>query len=144
MFADWLATMRTQHPKTRLTVATHDYFSVCPSFVLLNAEGRYCGIPKISECATCLKNHRASYIALSPRTEIGAWRAVWGRCLAAADEVRCFSESTRRLLLRAYPSLEGGRISLVPHRVDYNPVRLPKVDHSAPLSLGIGGHLSGR
>ena len=142
MFAEWLATMRTLHPKTRLTVAAHDYFSVCPSFVLLNAEGRYCGIPKISECATCLKNHRASYIALSPRTEIGAWRAVWGRCLAAADEVRCFSESTRRLLLRAYPSLERGRISLVPHRVDYKPDRLPKADHSAPLSIGILGHIS--
>jgi glycosyltransferase involved in cell wall biosynthesis len=142
MFAEWLATMRTLHPKTHLTVAAHDYFSVCPSFVLLNAEGRYCGIPKISECATCLKNHRASYIALSPRTEIGPWRAVWGRCLAAADEVRCFSESTRQLLLRAYPNLERARISLVPHRVDYKPDRLPKADHSAPLSIGILGHIS--
>jgi glycosyltransferase involved in cell wall biosynthesis len=142
VFAEWLATMRTLRPKTRLTVATHDYFSVCPSFVLLNAEGRYCGIPKISECAVCIKHHRASYMALSPRTEIGAWRAVWGRCLSAADEVRCFSESTRRLLLRAYPSLEIGRISLVPHRVDYMPARLPKPDHSAPLIIGIIGHIS--
>ena len=142
VFAAWLATMRALHPKARLTVATHDYISICPSFVLLNAEGRYCGIPKISECAVCLKNHRASYLALSPRTEIGAWRAVWGRCLSAADEVRCFSESTRRLLLRAYPDLEGGRISLIPHRVDYVPARLPKADHSAPLTVGIIGHIS--
>lgn len=142
VFAEWLATMRTLHPKTKLTVATHDYFSVCPSFVLLNAEGRYCGIPKISECAACLKQHRASYLALSPRTEIGAWRAVWGRCLSAADEVRCFSESTRRLLLRAYPSIEVDRISLVPHRVDYIPARLPKPDHSSPLIVGVIGHIS--
>jgi glycosyltransferase involved in cell wall biosynthesis len=142
VFAEWLATMRTAHPKTQLTIAAHDYISVCPSFVLLNAEGRYCGIPKISECAVCLKNHRASYVALSPRTEIGAWRAVWGRCLSAADEVRCFSESTRRLILRAYPSLESGRISVVPHRVDYVPARLPKPDHSAPLIIGIIGHIS--
>jgi glycosyltransferase involved in cell wall biosynthesis len=142
VFAEWLATMRAQHPKTRLTVAAHDYISVCPSFVLLNAEGRYCGIPKISECAVCLKHHRASYVALSPRTEIGAWRAVWGRCLSAADEVRCFSESTRRLLLRAYPNLDGDRMTLVPHRVDYMPTRLPKPDYNAPLIIGIIGHIS--
>jgi glycosyltransferase involved in cell wall biosynthesis len=56
--------------------------------------------------------------------------------------VRCFSESTRRLILRAYPSLESGRISVVPHRVDYVPARLPKPDHSAPLIIGIIGHIS--
>ncbi len=142
LFAEWLATMRALHPKARLVVAAHDYISVCPSFVLLNAEGRYCGIPEISECTACLKRHRASYLTLSPPTEIGPWRALWGRCLAAADEVRCFSESTRRLLLRAYPRLDTGRISVVPHRVDYVPARLPKVDHGAALVVGIIGHIS--
>jgi len=142
LFAEWLATMRALHPKTRLVVAAHDYITVCPSFVLLNADGRYCGIPEISECATCLKRHRASYLTLSPPTEIGPWRALWGRCLAVADEVRCFSESTRRLLLRAYPALDVGRISVVPHRVDYVPARRPTPDHGAPLVVGIIGHIS--
>ena len=142
LFAEWLATMRALHPKTRLTVAAHDYISVCPSFVLLNAEGRYCGIPEISECVACLKRHRASYLTLSPPTEIGPWRALWGRCLATADEVRCFSESTRRLLLRAYPGLDASRIGVVPHRVDYVPARLPKADHGTPLVVGIIGHIS--
>jgi len=142
LFVEWLTTMRALHPKVRLTVAAHDYISVCPSFVLLNAEGRYCGIPDISECVGCLKRHRASYLTLSPPTEIGPWRALWGRCLAQADEVRCFSESTRRLLLRAYPTLETARISVVPHRVDYAPVRSPALDHGSPLVVGIIGHIS--
>ena len=142
LFAEWLATMRALHPRARLTVAAHDYISVCPSFVLLNAEGRYCGIPEISECATCLKRHRASYLTLSPPTEIGPWRALWGRCLAAADEVRCFSESTQRLLLRAYPALDASRMRIVPHRVDYAPARLPTLDHGAALVVGIIGHIS--
>ena len=142
VFADWIAAMRAAHPKARLTFAVHDYFAVCPSFVLLDADGRYCGIPDVAVCATCLPRHQARYVALSPPTEIGPWRALWGRCLAAADEVRCFSESTRRLLQRAYPDLDPDRISVVPHRVDFVPARLPVLDHSAPLVIGIIGQIS--
>jgi glycosyltransferase involved in cell wall biosynthesis len=142
VFADWIGTMRTRLPQTRLTVAVHDYFVVCPSFVLLDADGRYCGIPDVSVCAQCLPRHQARYVALSPPTEIGPWRALWGRCLAAADDVRCFSASTRTLLLRAYPSLDPDRISVVPHRVDFVPARLPLLDHSAPLTIGIIGQIS--
>lgn len=142
VFAEWIGAMRARLPATRLTVAVHDYFAVCPSFVLLDADGRYCGVPDVSVCAQCLPRHRARYVALSPPTEIGPWRALWGRCLASADEVRCFSPSTRRLLLRAYPTLEANRISVVPHRVDFVPARLPALDHSAPLVIGIIGQIS--
>lgn len=142
VFADWIGAMRASLPQTRLTVAVHDYFVVCPSFVLLDADGRYCGIPDVSVCAQCLPRHQARYVALSPPTEIGPWRALWGRCLATADEIRCFSASTRRLLLRAYPTLDADRISVVPHRVDFVPARLPALDHSAPLTIGIIGQIS--
>lgn len=142
VLAEWLAKTRATHPAIRLTVTAHDYFSVCPSFVLLNADGRYCGIPEISECNACMKRHEASYVALSPPTEIGPWRALWGRCLQAADEVRCFSDSTRKHLLRAYPALDPERISVIPHKMDYVPARLPKIDHKAPLVIGIMGEIS--
>ncbi len=142
VLAEWLARMRGEFPATRLTVTLHDYFAICPSFVLLNADGRYCGIPEISECAACLKRHEASYVALSPPTDIGPWRALWGRCLAAADETRCFSESTRRHLLRAYPALDRARITVIPHKPDYAPSRAPKVDRRAPLVVGIVGEIS--
>ena len=142
VFADWVGAMRASLPHTRLTVAVHDYFVVCPSFVLLDADGRYCGIPDVSVCAQCLPRHEARYVALSPPTEIGPWRSLWGRCLASADEVRCFSASTRRLLLRAYPTLNTDRITVVPHRVDFVPMRLPALDHSAPLTIGIIGQIS--
>ena len=142
VFAEWVARMRAEHPAARLTVTAHDFFAVCPSFVLLNADGRYCGIPELSECAACLKRHEASYVALSPQTEIGPWRALWGRCLEAADEIRCFSDSTRQLLARAYPALPAARFTVIPHKLDFHPVRVPKLDHAAPLVIGIVGEIT--
>ena len=142
LLAQWLARVREEHPRVRLTVTAHDYFAVCPSFVLLNADGRFCGIPDISECAACLKRHPASYVALSPPSEIGPWRALWGRCLAAADEVRCFSQATRKHLLRAYPALAPERITVVPHAEDYRPAKLPRFDPAKPLVIGVMGEIS--
>ncbi|HSN20921.1 MAG TPA: glycosyltransferase, partial [Usitatibacter sp.] len=141
LLADWLARMRTEFPASRLTVTAHDYFSICPSFVLLNADGRYCGVPEISECVECLKRHPASYVALSPPTQIGPWRALWGRCLNTADEIRCFSQSTREHLLRAYPSLASRRITVIPHKTDFVPARLPRVARGTPV-IGVIGEIS--
>jgi glycosyltransferase involved in cell wall biosynthesis len=140
--AEWLARTRRQYPRTHLLVTTHDYFAVCPSFVLLDADGRHCGVPDPSVCVGCLGRHEASFVALSPPTSIAAWRESWGRCLAAADEVRCFSEASRRLLLRAYPTLPRERVTLVPHRLDFAPSRAPRMDPAAPLVIGVVGEIS--
>jgi hypothetical protein len=142
LLADWLARMKADYPLARLVVTAHDYFSICPSFVLLDSEGKYCGIPEISRCDPCLRRHEASFVALSPPTEMGAWRALWGRCLAAADEVRCFSEASRKLFLRAYPGLEPAKLTVIPHAVEFVPPRKPRVNPSAPLVVGVIGEIS--
>jgi glycosyltransferase involved in cell wall biosynthesis len=123
-------------------VAIHDYFAVCPSFVLLDADGRYCGIPDISRCNECLPRHAASFVALSPRTDMGAWRSLWGRCLAAADEIRCFSEASRALVLRAYPRLDPARITVTPHAIEFVPARRPRFEPGGPLVIGVVGEIS--
>jgi glycosyltransferase involved in cell wall biosynthesis len=56
--------------------------------------------------------------------------------------VRCFSDSTRVLLLRAYPDLDRARITVIPHQVDFAPSRMPAIDHRAPLVIGVVGHIS--
>lgn len=142
LLAQWLGQLRQGRNGVRLTVTVHDYFMVCPSFVLLDADGHYCGIPAIERCAACIARHQASYVILSPPTRIPVWRGSWARCLDAADEVRCFSDSTRTLLQRAYPDLDPRRVSVVPHRVDFIPERLPRINHDAPLALGIIGQIS--
>ena len=142
VLAEWLARMRAEHPATRLTVTMHDYFAVCPSFVLLDADGRHCGVPALSRCDECLPRHRASFVSLTPPTQPAAWRASWGRCLQAADEVRCFSGASRDLTLRAYPGLDRARVTVVPHRIDFAPVRVPRLNARAPLVIGVVGEIS--
>ncbi|HYQ99675.1 MAG TPA: glycosyltransferase [Casimicrobiaceae bacterium] len=142
LFAEWIARLRREHPATRLVVTAHDHFSVCPSFVLLDADGRYCGVPTLDVCAQCLPRHRASYVTLSPPTTIPEWRASWGRCLAAADEIRCFSAATRKLIARGHPTLDPARLTIVPHALDYRPERRPTLRHAAPLTVGVFGNIS--
>jgi glycosyltransferase involved in cell wall biosynthesis len=142
MLAEWLARMRLAHPHTRLTVTTHDYFAACPSFVLLDSGGRHCGVPSLDACRRCLATHQASYVSLSPPTDIESWRASWGRCLAAADEVRCFSDASRLLLMKAYPALSPDHVTLVPHKVDFVPARTPRLPLDKPLVVGVVGEIS--
>ena len=139
VFADWLARMKARRPAMRLTLTAHDYFAACPSFVLLNADGRFCGVPDIAECERCLSKHEMAHVAFSPPTTMAAWREAWSRALAAADEVRCFSEASRALLARAYPGL--ARATVVPHRLEFAP-RRPRVSHSGTLVIGVVGTLN--
>jgi glycosyltransferase involved in cell wall biosynthesis len=142
VLAEWLSRIPVEHPGTTLTLTAHDYFAVCPSFVLLDADGKYCGIPDVSQCRACLARHDASYVALSPPSDIGPWRALWGRALACAHEVRCYSNATRELLLRAYPSLDPAKLTVVPHKVDFVPPRKPRMDRGAPLAIGVVGEIT--
>jgi|KBSSwiStaDraftv2_1062776.scaffolds.fasta_scaffold24233_4 glycosyltransferase involved in cell wall biosynthesis len=141
LFADWLARMRERHPRMRLTVTVHDYLAICPSFVLLDADGAFCGVPDIATCEKCLERHGAAHVAFSPPTRMAPWREAWGRCLRAADEVRCFSESSRALLVKAYPSLARDSVNVVPHRLEFSP-RRPGVRHRDPITIGIVGQIN--
>ena len=142
LFADWIARLRRDRPGTRLTVTLHDYFAVCPSFVLLNADGRHCGVPSLAECEGCIARHEAPFVAFSPPSRVDRWRESWGACLRAADEVRCFSNSSRKLLLRAYPELDRPTTTVVPHVVDAKALRIPRLRHDGPLVIGIVGQIS--
>lgn len=124
-----------------VTIAVHDYLVVCPSPFLINDAGRYCGVPSLGECRRCLRTNPNTFPVVLPGPDIIAWRQAWGAALGLARQILCFSDSSRRLLLRAYPALEESRISVVPHQVgpfarttevSYTPV-------NGPLHVGVVG-----
>lgn len=100
----------------RLTVAMHDYFPICPSQHLLQAEGRYCQLPDTVTCQNCLSRSDQAMVNLYRHHGIEAWRATWGQLLATANEVRIFDPSAQTTLQRAYPDLTLP-FSLRPHHV---------------------------
>lgn len=103
----------------------HDHYCICPSWLLLNDAGKYCGIPDTAICASCLPANPSPFLDFAHGIDIVSWRAVWGTLLQEADEIRCFSETTRNLLLSAHAEVNRERVSVVPHTLDH--VRLRKV-----------------
>ncbi|WP_353927227.1 hypothetical protein [Pseudomonas sp.] len=125
---------------TRLVVAMHEYFLVCPSPFLLDSKGQFCGVPSMDRCQTCLPEHEDGFVSLAGERSIERWRMMWGEALEAADEVRCFSESTRHLLARAYPFITG-RMTLRPHPIEpLRPIRPPRRERAC-LTVGVIGSI---
>ncbi len=122
----------------RLRVEMHDYFPVCPSPVLLDAERRHCGVPSLDVCRACLKANHDPYVSLAGERSIDAWRKRWGALLAMASEIRCFSDASARVVLRAYPGVQA-KITVVPHEVTgMRPVRVRR-SPSDELVVGVIG-----
>lgn len=103
----------------RLVLAIHDYFVVCPSPHLLNADTLFCEIPSaIDLCRQCLHRSRQPFVDLYRNHDIALWRARWRRLLACADEIILFSPSSVGILKQVYPALEDKRLVLHPHHVE--------------------------
>ncbi len=136
----FIVSLRRSTPAT-LTVAVHDYFLLCPSSYLLDCNGQFCGVPALDRCRSCLPAHKDGFVSLAGERSIDRWRAAWGELLRAADEVRCFSESSRRLVERAYPDI-ATRINTHPHYVEaLRPVRVDRAANGE-LVIGVIGSIS--
>ena len=124
-----------------LTVAIHDYFLLCPSSYLLDCNGHFCGVPALDRCRSCLPAHKDGFVSLAGERSIDRWRAAWGELLRAADDVRCFSESSRRLVERAYPDI-AKTLHAHPHYVEaLRPVRVDRAANGE-LVIGVIGSIS--
>ena len=123
----------------RLKVLVHDYFIVCPSHFLLDHEGKFCRIPDLSVCATCLPKNNQGFTTLFAARDMQKWRSIWGALLASADDIVTFSKSTAKLLQKAYPSIETDRILITPHKVEHPPTISVQIKHTDLLCIGVVG-----
>lgn len=137
----WVSALK-EKTQARLTVAVHDYFMVCPSYTLLDKNGRFCGIPDIKNCRECLPHHYGDFICLAANRNVNRWRTVWGMCLKNADVFLCFSNSSQRILRLAYPQLDPAKFEVRPHTVDYLPGRKVNLNMAGPLNIGIVGTIN--
>lgn len=120
----------------------HDHYCICPSWLLLNNAGKYCGIPDASVCASCLPANQSPFLEFARGIDIVSWRSAWGDLLQEANEIRCFSYATRNLLLRAHAKVNPERISIVPHTLDHVQLRKIALNDPGWAVIGVIGHIS--
>lgn len=132
----------TLQSRALLEIVIHDYYTVCPSAFLLDDQGVFCGVPDRARCRECLPAQTDGFVSLAACDSIDAWRGAWGSLLRAATRIRCFSESSRRLLARAYPDL-AARLTVRPHAVPHL-AAVPSRPRTAaePLVIGVIGSIS--
>jgi glycosyltransferase involved in cell wall biosynthesis len=127
-----------QQTNAPLLFLLHDYFAICPSHFLIDADGVFCGVPAPAVCSDCLIRHRDGFVSLSGIRDIAAWRQGWGTALAVANEIRVFSDASKAVLLRAYPSLRPASIQVLPHTL-HTPLAPLHVASGEGLQIGVVG-----
>ncbi|HWS66620.1 MAG TPA: glycosyltransferase [Steroidobacteraceae bacterium] len=131
-----------------LTIMMHDYFPICPSYTLIDKDGNYCGVPEnLDVCDSCIKGMPPELMHHRPAfANAREWRTGWGEFMHAASEIRCFSQSSREIVVRAYPDLEP-KCSVVPHSVEFRGRRIARIPYIGHLHIGVVGginHAKGR
>ena len=116
----------------RLMMMVHDYYLICPSMYLMNAQEEYCGIHSLSVCEQCLKNQQG--YSLQDFSSVREWRSAWRSFLMACHEVRVFSQDSAHLVKKAYGGLDQVQVLPVQHTV------LPKIkkEYKTTETLNIG------
>ncbi len=127
-----------------LIIPLHDFYAVCPSYTLLNDTGTYCDIPDIQTCRDCMGRNRLEWKTYHPEpADIDTWRLLWDRLLHLSSSILCFSQSSKEILLKAYPGLESANIEVLPHKVtDMTPLSLPPKEKDAPFTVGVLGAIN--
>lgn len=115
----------------------HDYYSVCPSWNLLNVRtGRRCACTEASPDAAhdCITALHDTLSLRAPDDIVGflsEHRAEFGKLLAHAAAVFAPSQSAVEIVRRAYPSMPAGRV--IEHGYDPPPTA-PKNRHAPSTS----------
>ena len=123
-----------------IEVIINDYFIICPNFLLMNNNGIFCGICKDPLNSSCLKANR--FLRYEYRGyKIDIWRKTWRAFLKMADSITCFSDSSKKYIIKVYPEIPDAKISVNPLKVIY--IRKAHVaKHDDYLNIGVIGNIS--
>lgn len=134
----------------RLEYLLHDYYTICPSYNLLNEKIEFCGIPSDPAiCNRCLEKNplvekNTPYLNESIKKRkitIEKWRSAWGKLLNTSDRITVFSHASKELLTKTYPNLDKNKLDVLPHEVTWikKQVHTKKSD---TLYIGVLGYLT--
>lgn len=84
----------------------HDFLAICPSYTLLNQNGKYCGttteLNKCNDCQSCNSFQLRNNIQF---TNINSWRNTFGQILLTVNHIYCFSNDSYNHITKIYPDI---------------------------------------
>jgi GT2 family glycosyltransferase/glycosyltransferase involved in cell wall biosynthesis len=99
-----------------VVLSFHDFYAICPTVKLLDAEGRYCaGRCTAGEAACAPELWDAAAMPPLRGQFVHRWRAMMAEAMAACDAFVTTSPYARDLLEAHFPDLAARGIRLVPH-----------------------------
>lgn len=127
--------------RTKISFRGHDFHSICPSFNLLNYDKVFCNLSHKKGCEYCIKNmkldddDRINKILFSGFEDINKWKNSWNDFFSKTlDEIIVFSNSTKELFIKAYPSLEK-KIIIIPHKIKDLPIVAPSIHTNINIAM---------
>ena len=129
---EMLETYKSKYEKTKFIYHIHDFHCVCP-IVNLIANNWDCDL-KCSE-------HKCKFDLFVNRYtgSIDDWRKQWYKLLNITDEIICFSENSRNIILKAYSKLDNNKVIVKPHSMSYCHYGKIEGVEQLPLHIGIIG-----
>ena len=122
-----------------LVILMHDYFSVCPSYTLLNYRDIFCDLPRDKKiCKQCLLKKN---IGISFSFDIEVWRKNWQELFDLANYIIFFSNSSFKIVKKIF-YFNKDNILILPHKpldrwdeFKYNP------PINTPMIIGVIGNI---
>jgi len=129
--------------KVRLILPMHDFYALCPSYTLLNEEGKYCNIPSLETCKSCMQNNMQEWRNFyDGEVDMPQWRETWYKLLNQSNNILCFSHSSKEIVLKAYPSLAEEKVEVIPHKVKSLAPVILEENTTDSITIGILGAIN--
>ncbi|MGH1576158.1 glycosyltransferase [Planktotalea sp.] len=85
----------------RFSFLVHDYFALSPSYCLLGSNNTYRGVDP-----QAMTDTKHMFQDVSGKLQSNAlWRDCWGKLLNISDSIICFSSSSAKLMVQAFPEI---------------------------------------
>jgi GT2 family glycosyltransferase len=139
---NWIKKLK-ESKNAKLTLPIHDFYMICPNYTLLNHKDKYCDIPDdLDECKACLKSNFDGKVFLDDSIDISKWRESWGEIISITDNILCFSNSSKEILLKAYRDIDKEKIEVIPHQPQHQLEPLLLDENRDIKTIGILGSIN--
>lgn len=131
-YINLLIEYKKKNPSVVYRYFVHDFHCVCPTVNLI-ADNWNCGLKcEVFKCTfgSLLYGYSGT---------ISEWRSLWTPLFLQTDEIRCFSEDSKKIILTAYPYLREGQISVRPHSMEWCTFTKIQGIERLPIHIGIIG-----